>query len=248
MDASSEPPSPLSKAFIVPYGIDMTIGKRESQRLARRANIIAVAREYFFEHGYADTNMSAIAAKLGGSKGTLWSYFPSKEALFEAVVEDTAAGVRRQMELPALGEGDPLERLTRLCRSVIERALSPTVISMFRLIGPLADRNPDISKIFFEHGPGKTQVVIGEYLRQNFSDILWTDDYLSAGRDLFALSGAEVHFHRMWGIGGVPTAKEKDAHARHAAILFLRAYAKDPDTLVPRDALNRYVSDIERGQ
>lgn len=121
---------------------------------------------------------------------------------------------------------------------MIERALSPTVIAMFRLIGPLADRQPELSKIFFEQGPGRTQHVIGAYLRTNFADILWTEDYETAGRDLFALSGAEVHFARMWGIGGVLTAREKDARARHAAKLFLRAYAHDPDKLVPRDASN----------
>jgi AcrR family transcriptional regulator len=216
----------------------MAISKRESQRLGRRAQIISAAREHFFEHGYADTGMSAIAAKLGGSKGTLWSYFPSKEALFTAVVEDTAAGIRGQMEMLPLGDGDPVERLTRLCRSVIERALSPMVIAMFRLIGPLADRQPELSRIFFEQGPGKTQHVIGEHLSANFADLLWTDDYETAGKDLFALSGAEVHFARMWGIGGIPTAKEKDAHASHAAVLFLRAYAKEPEKLVPGDALN----------
>ena len=216
----------------------MTISKRESQRLARRAQIISAAREYFFEHGYADTGMSAIAAKLGGSKGTLWSYFPSKEALFAAVVEDTAAGIRSQMAMPPLGDGDPVEKLTLLCRSVIERALSPMVIAMFRLIGPLADRQPELSKIFFEQGPGKTQHIIGEYLRANFADLLWTTDYDAAGKDLFALSGAEVHFARMWGIGDPPTARQKDAQARHAARLFFRAYAKDPEKLAPRDELN----------
>ena len=215
----------------------MTIGKRESQRLSRRAHIISIAREHFFTHGYADTGMSAIAAKLGGSKGTLWNYFPSKEALFEAVVEDTAAGIRSQVDMPPLGDGEPVERLSRLCRSVIDRALSPIVIAMFRLIGPLADRQPEISRIFFEQGPAKTQHMIGEYLRENFSDILWTTDYLRAGKDLFALSGAEVHFERMWGIGVAPTTRQKDAQARHAAELFLRAYAHDPDKLVPRNSL-----------
>jgi hypothetical protein len=42
----------------------------------------------------------------------------------------------------------------------------------------------------------------------------------------------------MWGVGDPPTARQKDAQARHAAHLFLRAYAHDPDKLVPRDALD----------
>jgi len=69
-----------------------------------------------------------------------------------------------------------------LCRSVIERALSPIVIAMFRLIGPLANRQPELSRVFFDQGLGKTQYVIGEYLRQNFAGLLWTPNYETAGK------------------------------------------------------------------
>jgi AcrR family transcriptional regulator len=214
----------------------MKISKRESQRLAKRAEIISVAREHFFEHGYDGTTMSAIAAQLGGSKRTLWSYFSDKEELFAAVLLDTAAGIRAQIDMPA-GDGDPLDRLTRLCRSVIDRVLSPIVIAMFRLIGPLADRRPELSRMFYERGPGETQRLIGEYLRENFADVLWTTDFRTAGIDLVAFSSGEMHFERMWGLSTAPSAKARDAQARRAAILFLRAYGRDPDRLVPREEL-----------
>ena len=168
----------------------MKISKRESQRLEKRAQIIGVARQHFFEHGYDNTTMSAIAADVGGSKRTLWSYFTDKDELFEAMLLDTAQGIRAQIDLPA-GEGEPVERLTRLCRTVIDRVLSPMVIAMFRLIGPLADRRPDISRMFFDRGPGETQRLIGDYLGENFSDILWTKDFRQAGIDLVAFSSAQ---------------------------------------------------------
>ncbi len=227
----------------------MTIGKRESQRLARRSQIIAEARAHFFEHGYDATGMSAIAARLGGSKGTLWSYFPSKEALFAAVVEDTAAGIRSQLDLPA-DDLDPTERLIRLCRSIIDRALSPMAIAMFRLIGPVADRQPQVGKIFYERGPGATQILIGEYLREKCGDLLWTTDYVDAGKTLVALSSAEMHFERMWGIGNPPTAKRRDAQAERAALTFLRCYGRDPDKLVPPERLvaaERHAASITEG-
>ena len=41
--------------------------------------------------------MSTIAAALGGSKGTLWAYFPSKEALFAAVLDDVTAAFRTEL-------------------------------------------------------------------------------------------------------------------------------------------------------
>jgi AcrR family transcriptional regulator len=212
----------------------MKISKRDTQRLERRAQIIAVARQHFFEHGYDAATMSAIAAQLGGSKRTLWSYFASKEELFAAVVADTAQGIRAQIELPAR-EGDPVESLTRLCRSIIERALSPMVVAMFRLIGPVADRRPEIGRIFFDRGPGETQRVIGEYLRDHFADILWTTDFVAAGIDLVGFSSAQLHFERMWGLTTSPTTQERDAQAARAAQLFLRAYGRDPDALVPRE-------------
>jgi TetR/AcrR family transcriptional regulator, mexJK operon transcriptional repressor len=217
--------------------VPMKIGKRESQRLEKRAQIIAIARQHFFEHGYDNTTMSAIAAQLGGSKRTLWSYFSDKDELFEAMLMDTAAGIRAQIDLPS-EQGDPVERLTRLCRSIIDRVLSPMVIAMFRLVGPLADRRPDISRMFFERGPGETQRLIGNYLRDNFADILWTTDFKAAGIDLVAFSSSEMHFERMWGLNAAPTAKEKDAQARRGALLFLRAYAREPDVVVPRDLLS----------
>src|SRR3546814_7802383 len=58
---------------------------------ARRKAFVDAARELFFANGYAGTTMSSIASKVGGSKTTLWTYFPSKEDLFAAVVDDIVA-------------------------------------------------------------------------------------------------------------------------------------------------------------
>lgn len=214
----------------------MIIGKRETQRLAKRAQIIAVAREIFFEKGFEGASMSAIAAQIGGSKRTLWAFFASKEELFSAVVEDTAASIRGGIDFS--GSGDtPLEQLTHLARTVIERMTAPISVQMFRLISPLAERNPELVRIFFDRGPRRTQKKIAEYLRDHFGDILWTDDYVQAGDDLIGLAAANFHFESLWGLHSLPTAKQKEARARLAAVLFLRAYGKDPEALVPADRL-----------
>ena len=64
---------------------------------------MSVAREVFFEHGYSATSMSAIAARLGGSKGTLYNYFRSKEELFEAQLRDVCGAL-------AIGSTRPTSR------------------------------------------------------------------------------------------------------------------------------------------
>lgn len=52
----------------------------------RRQAILDVATEMFREVGYARASMAAISARIGGSKGTLYGYFKSKEELFAAAM------------------------------------------------------------------------------------------------------------------------------------------------------------------
>ncbi len=49
---------------------------------------MAAALELFVERGFAATRLDDVAARAGVSKGTLYLYFDSKEALFEAVIRE----------------------------------------------------------------------------------------------------------------------------------------------------------------
>ena len=57
------------------------------RREEKRREIIRIAAELFNELGYERTSMSAIAARVGGSKATLYGYFESKEDLLRAVLD-----------------------------------------------------------------------------------------------------------------------------------------------------------------
>ena len=50
---------------------------------AYRIELLEKARKLFAENGYADTSMRQIATALQVSTGTLYHYFPNKEALFK---------------------------------------------------------------------------------------------------------------------------------------------------------------------
>lgn len=67
---------------------------------ARPSELTAAALELFVEKGFAATRLDEIAARAGVSKGTLYLYFDSKEALFKAVI--------REGMLPLLAEGEGL--------------------------------------------------------------------------------------------------------------------------------------------
>src|SRR5262249_23956569 len=52
----------------------------------RSRDILAAARAVFAEKSFAAARLDDIAARAGVSKGTLYLYFDSKEALFEALL------------------------------------------------------------------------------------------------------------------------------------------------------------------
>jgi AcrR family transcriptional regulator len=60
---------------------------RRRRKEARPSELTAAALELFVEKGFAATRLDDVAAHAGVSKGTLYLYFDSKEALFKAVIE-----------------------------------------------------------------------------------------------------------------------------------------------------------------
>ncbi len=61
---------------------------RQRRKEARPAELMAAALELFVEKGFAGTRLDDVAARAGVSKGTLYLYFDSKEALFKAVIQE----------------------------------------------------------------------------------------------------------------------------------------------------------------
>ena len=55
-------------------------GKPKSE--IKRKAILNAAKDLFLDLGYEATSMNQIVAKVGGSKGTIYSHFKNKEALF----------------------------------------------------------------------------------------------------------------------------------------------------------------------
>jgi AcrR family transcriptional regulator len=136
---------------------------RAPTRDERRETILKVAREVFFEQGYTAASMSTIAARLGGSKGTLYNYFKSKEELFEAQVrERCGSAADRISDLST--DGEPVELLTRLGEQYLGHLYSEETVQMFRILVAEAQRSPELARVFYEVGPARGQQGLQDYL------------------------------------------------------------------------------------
>ena len=70
----------------------------KAPRTARGAKtlrkILDAARDEFGERGFADSSIVAITSRAGVALGTFYTYFNSKEAVFQALVRDMSGQVR----------------------------------------------------------------------------------------------------------------------------------------------------------
>jgi AcrR family transcriptional regulator len=94
-------------------------GPRPSPR-NKRAEIVAVATEYFGENGYEDTKWADVAAAVGLGPTALYHYFESKQqCLFEILLEGVEDA---QVEFERLVHGEFAVAFPALMRGVFERS------------------------------------------------------------------------------------------------------------------------------
>jgi len=133
----------------------MNPGRPRLDRDTRREAILDVAEEVFVEQGFAAASMSEIAARLGGSKGTLYNYFKSKDELFEAYVQRRCVLNLDEVYAVETEDEEVAESLARVGRAFLRRVLSDDNLRHFRRIIAEAERAPEYGRMFYELGPAR---------------------------------------------------------------------------------------------
>jgi AcrR family transcriptional regulator len=133
----------------------------------RRENILRAAQEVFFEKSYGGTSMSMIAARVGGSKGTLYNYFTSKKELFAAQVRATCNSTAdRIFDSSAAHETDPMIALSRVGVQYLECLYSANNIRMLQILISEAQRYPEFARIFYDAGPARDKDALTHLLNE----------------------------------------------------------------------------------
>lgn len=172
----------------------------------RRKAFVDAARSAFFSQGYAGTVMSSIASQVGGSKTTLWSYFPSKEELFSAVVDDIVEqyGEALVIELPL--DEDMMVVLRRYAIVLMKTLLSPPILALFRLVAGEAERFPHLAAQFYARGPRPGKARLAAYLdRKMRQGLMRRGDPQVAGQQFAALCQAGAYQKAILGLAGEMT-------------------------------------------
>ncbi|AZY53449.1 TetR/AcrR family transcriptional regulator [Bordetella avium] len=92
-----------------------------------RATLLATARQFFGDHGYADTSMDDLTAKAGLTRGALYHHFGDKKGLLAAVVEQIDAEMDQRLQAISDSAEDAWEGFRRRCHAYLEMALEPEI-------------------------------------------------------------------------------------------------------------------------
>ncbi|PPV07231.1 transcriptional regulator [Xanthomonas bromi] len=197
----------------------------------KREAIVQAASEVFLELGFEGASMSQIAARVGGSKRTLYGYFPSKEELFVAFAKDMSDRYFDPL-LHALSQRSGLvdEALQRFGEDVLTFLCAPANITSWQTIIGVSGRSP-VGALFFSAGQQEGMQRFAEYLQAQVDcGLLHCDDTLLAADQFAALLEAETLMPCLFGALKDPTPAYLRDATRRAVEMFMAAYGDKAGT------------------
>jgi TetR/AcrR family transcriptional repressor of mexJK operon len=200
----------------------------ESGESDKRAHILKTAGKLFLQRGFAGASMGEIAAAGAGSKGTIYSYFRSKEELFTAFMAEEIEARAKLTFDPLRDADEPRKTLTELGHRFIRLLTNPTTSALFRVVVHEAPHFPELGRMFNDAGPKAAKQRLAEYfdgcIEQGQLEI---DDVPTAVEQFLLLCQAGIWQEFLFGLRGAPTDEEIDRSVKAAVSTFLAAYATD---------------------
>ncbi|MCP3751602.1 TetR/AcrR family transcriptional regulator [Pseudomonas sp. SBB6] len=113
---------------------------------AKRKQILDAAIECFARSGFHSTSTAQICAAAGMSPGNLFHYFPSKNAIIEAIAQDDQHGMAELIAHHAKAK-DALVAIENIAIDMMELCSDPTYARISLEVAAEALRNPEVGAL-----------------------------------------------------------------------------------------------------
>jgi AcrR family transcriptional regulator len=134
-----------------PSPLDLPPPRWQRRPEARPEEILDAAQEVFTTSGFARAKLDDVARLAGVSKGTLYLYFDSKEALFREMVRaKVVASLAEGEELVRAHEGPARELLVQLIRLMYSRMRRERMMRLSRMVQGELGSFPELAKFYFD--------------------------------------------------------------------------------------------------
>ena len=162
--------------------------------------ILDAARDEFGERGFNDSSIVAITQRAGVALGTFYTYFDSKEAVFNALVRDMSAQVRDHVAPALKGATDAIDGERRALESFLDFAC--THRHVYRIVDEAEFVEPNAYREHYETTATRIAARLKAAREKGEIDPKLSDDDLDILA--WAMMGANVFLglrYSVWSIG-----------------------------------------------
>ena len=192
------------------------MSKVQERSRTRRQRLLDAALEVFSQRGYSETAIDDVARASDTSKGGLYFHFPSKQALFLALLDEASQALLLRVERAMAQEPEPLARGAAALREALRAFGEHRLLARLLLVEAL--------------GAGKEFDARLEALHTSFADLIANcfDDAVAQGQlppfdtrlAADAWYGAINHVVLRWLATGEPRTLEETYPALRSLLLF----------------------------
>jgi AcrR family transcriptional regulator len=205
----------------------MTLPRRQQNRLNRERAILDAALKVFAATGYTGATMDAVAAEAGVTKPTLYSYFPSKESLFQAMMLGKRDAMLDVFEHPS--DQGMVADLLVFAWAYADTVMRPEMLALARLIIGEVQRFPEIGRAYQASGPDHLLRGIMRYLEgQRRAGRLEFQDTELAAQDLWGLILSAPRTQALYMPDTLPDRATLARYITNGLRVFLKAYSTSP--------------------
>lgn len=205
----------------------MTLPRRQQNRLNRERAILDAALKVFAAAGYTGASMDAVAAEAGVTKPTLYSYFPSKESLFQAMMLGKRDAMLDVFEHPS--DQGMVADLLIFAWAYADTVMRPEMLALARLIIGEVQRFPEIGRAYQASGPDHLLRGIMRYLEgQRRAGRLVFEDAELAAQDLWGLILSAPRTQALYMPDAQPDRAMLQRYILNGLRVFLKAYSTAP--------------------
>jgi AcrR family transcriptional regulator len=136
---------------------------------ARPGEIAAAALECFAAHGFAGASLEDIAKRAGITKGTLYLYFPNKEALFKEVVRQALVPQIAAFEARVRTTDSAAQQLEGLIMAWPAFVATPRLAIIPKLMIAEAGNFPDLAQFYLREVIGRARRLVVAILRRGIA-------------------------------------------------------------------------------
>jgi TetR/AcrR family transcriptional regulator, mexJK operon transcriptional repressor len=199
---------------------------------SRADTILNAARTIFLAHGFSAATTDMIQREARVSKSTVYAAWPTKEALFAAVVQRECGQFAHSLRHMEFESDDITRSLTTLARAYLNLIVSPMGLALYRVIVAETPRFPELGRTFFAAGPEVVAGIVGQFLERAAArgqiDVQAVG-YTTAAKLFIGIVRGEAQLECLTHPDARPSAAQIDRWVEAAVHTFVSAFVKRPE-------------------